>query len=66
MSITTQIDSTRAPKYPKNASTGTPKSRGSIDESDTIEDPTNKPATINATVRPVSYTHLALPTILRV
>lgn len=46
MSVTTQMDSTNAPRYPKKDSTGTPRTRGSIVDRATMDEPMNKPATM--------------------
>ena len=42
--MTTKTDSTNAPRYPKKDSTGTPRTRGSMVDRATMEEPMNKPA----------------------
>lgn len=40
------MDSTNAPRYPKKDSTGTPRTRGSMVDRATMDEPMNKPATM--------------------
>ena len=46
MSVTTKTDSTNAPRYPKKDSAGTPRTRGSIVDKATMDEPMNRPAMI--------------------